>query len=96
MPAGNVIFQIVVRSGARQFAPTFANECVLPFRRVFLSYASEDRIHVLKAAQLLNVLKMKYFQDLLSLTPGDRLPKSRTPTLFCSFGRAMRRSPSGW
>lgn len=75
MPAGNVIFQILVKQGARQFPPVFANEYVKPFRKVFLSYASEDRIQVLKAAQLLNVLKMKYFHDLLTLAPGDRWEK---------------------
>src|SRR5436309_1264313 len=72
IPAGNVIFQMMVVPQSRQISSTFANQHVQPFRKVFLSYASEDRVYVLRAAQLLNVLKMKHFQDLLDLSPGDR------------------------
>ena len=42
------------------------------YQRAFLSYAHEDRIEVLKAAQLMHALKISYFQDLLSESPGDR------------------------
>ena len=48
------------------------NETARSFRKPFLSYASEDRVHVLRAAQLLEALKMQYFQDILKLSPGDR------------------------
>jgi TIR domain len=37
-----------------------------------VSYAAKDRKEVLKRVQMLNVLKTKFFQDLLSLDPGDR------------------------
>jgi hypothetical protein len=45
------------------------------FKRAFMSYAHEDRVEVLRAAQLLNALRMRYFQDLLSQKPGDQWEK---------------------
>jgi hypothetical protein len=42
------------------------------YRRAFLSYASPDRAEVLKRAQSLKVVGIDFFQDLLSLEPGDR------------------------
>jgi TIR domain len=41
----------------------------------FVSYASKDRKEVLKRVQMLEVLKTKFFQDILSLDPGDRWEK---------------------
>lgn len=38
----------------------------------FISYASQDRSEVLKRVQMLERLHIKYFQDLLTLEPGDR------------------------
>jgi hypothetical protein len=42
------------------------------YRRAFLSYASADRIEVLKRAQMLRAAHISFFQDLLSLEPGER------------------------
>lgn len=42
------------------------------YGNAFVSYATKDRKEVLKRVQMLNVLKTKFFQDLLSLDPGDR------------------------
>lgn len=42
---------------------------------VFISYASADRSEVLERVQMLETLGIKYFQDLLSLDPGDRWEK---------------------
>jgi len=41
-------------------------------RHAFLSYASTDRAEVLKRAQALRLAKIDFFQDLLSLDPGER------------------------
>jgi hypothetical protein len=72
IPAGNVLFKITIVPMARRAGQLPANEQTRAFRRPFLSYASEDRVSVLKAAQLLSALKMEYFQDIMSLSPGDR------------------------
>ncbi len=38
----------------------------------FLSYATEDRVEALKCARDIRAVGMRYFQDLLSIDPGDR------------------------
>jgi TIR domain len=38
-------------------------------------YASKDREEVLKRVQMLEILRTKFFQDILSLDPGDRWEK---------------------
>jgi len=40
-----------------------------------VSYAKEDRKEVLKRVQMLQIMKTKFFLDLLSLDPGDRWEK---------------------
>jgi hypothetical protein len=46
-----------------------------PYKYAFVSYASKDRKEVLKRVQMLEILKTKFFQDVLSLDPGDRWEK---------------------
>ena len=75
VPAGCLIFQFQVKAKSPDVPPAPANQSVKSFRKPFLSYASQDRVHVLKAAQLLDALNMKYFQDILSLSPGERSEK---------------------
>lgn len=41
------------------------------FEKAFISYASQDRAEVLKRVQMLNTVKLDFFQDLLTLEPGD-------------------------
>jgi hypothetical protein len=45
------------------------------YQQAFISYASKDRSEVLKRVQVLNLFKIKYFQDLLTLEPGDEWEK---------------------
>jgi hypothetical protein len=42
------------------------------FNRAFMSYASPDRAEVLRMAQMLRTMRVDFFQDLLSLEPGQR------------------------
>jgi hypothetical protein len=42
------------------------------YRYAFLSHASGDRAEVLKRAQALTAVGISYFQDLASLSPGDK------------------------
>jgi hypothetical protein len=42
------------------------------YQYAFLSYASADRVEVLKRAQALKAIRIGFFQDLLHLEPGER------------------------
>jgi TIR domain-containing protein len=43
-----------------------------PYRVAFISYASKDRDEVLERVQMLTAVGIRYFQDVLSLEPGER------------------------
>ena len=45
------------------------------YEHVFISYASKDREEVLKRVQTYSVHNINYFQDILSLSPGQRYEK---------------------
>jgi hypothetical protein len=72
IPAGHVVFKIFVKVSAPATAPVPVSEEAKRYRKAFLSYASEDRVQVLRSAQLLSSIGMEFFQDLLTLTPGQR------------------------
>ena len=72
VPAGYVVFKIHVDHNSSDLPLLIAKQRARSFKSAFLSYASEDRIEVLKAAQLIKALRMRCFQDVLSETPGDR------------------------
>ena len=74
VPFGHLKFVIRVSSGdQRADAPTerqstdFKHYC-----SAFISYASPDRSEVLKRVQMLARLSIPFFQDVLSLEPGER------------------------
>jgi hypothetical protein len=46
------------------------------YRQVFISYASQDRAEVLKRVQVMSMMKLNFFQDLLTLEPGDDWEKT--------------------
>ena len=46
-----------------------------PYKYAFVSYATKDRKEVLKRLQMLEVMKTKFFQDILSIEAGDRWKK---------------------
>jgi TIR domain-containing protein len=72
VPAGFVRFKIVIKFKTAAKIPLPLNETARRYRRAFLSYASEDRVHVLRSAQFLKAMNIEYFQDLLDLEPGQR------------------------
>jgi len=45
---------------------------VRAYKQAFISYASIDRAEVTKRTQMLKLLKVSFFQDLLELEPGDQ------------------------
>jgi TIR domain len=55
--------------------PSPVAQKVLRFNKVFMSYASADRAKVLDMAKMLRAQKIDFFQDILSLEPGERWEK---------------------
>lgn len=81
VPIGHVRFTFDIAAAA---APQPAGEAApalnpsqkyVRYRQAFISYASEDRAEVLRRVQMLSLLKIECFQDVLSLKPGERWAK---------------------
>lgn len=49
-----------------------AHQNFVRYRLAFISYASADRREVMKRVQMLDLAKIRYFQDLLSLEAGEQ------------------------
>lgn len=71
VPIGQLRFTVSVTTALTAPRPEPAGETAKRYRRAFLSYASVDRVEVIKRAQALRVAKIKFFNDLLSLEPGE-------------------------
>ncbi|HEX8922442.1 MAG TPA: toll/interleukin-1 receptor domain-containing protein, partial [Pyrinomonadaceae bacterium] len=76
IPIGHLKFKFKIAGSASQDAAVPANQPVAAgnltrYKQAFISYASPDRAEVLKRVQMLNLVKVKFFQDLLTLEPGD-------------------------
>ncbi|MGO9987009.1 MAG: toll/interleukin-1 receptor domain-containing protein, partial [Rhodomicrobium sp.] len=74
-PAGRVLFQIKVDENAMGLAGRLVGDYARRYNYAFLSYASGDRGEVLKRAQALRAAGINFFQDILSLNPGERFEK---------------------
>jgi hypothetical protein len=79
VPIGHLRFKFKITDAAA-VAPAAPAEPVpagnlTRYQQAFISYASKDRQEVLKRVQMLNVAKVKFFQDLLTLEPGDEWEK---------------------
>ena len=70
VPIGALRFSLKVGAPAAQVA--VRGDSATRYRRAFLSYASPDRAEVLKRAQGLKAAGLGFFQDVLSLEPGER------------------------
>ena len=76
VPIGRISFLLqVVPAGTPIPAATEPETSAFAYRFTFLSYASEDRDKVLARVQMLDQMGIRYFQDLLSLDPGQRWEK---------------------
>lgn len=75
-PVGRILFKVKCEFDAGRegpnLLPVLSGDSARTYRFAFLSYASEDREEVLKRAQALEAAKIGFFQDVLSLTPGER------------------------
>jgi hypothetical protein len=110
VPIGHIKFKFKITPGAQpeqhQVLPTTCAEAAsLPqqsfvrYKQAFISYASEDRPEVLKRVQMLRMADIKFFQDLLTLEPGDKWEQSiykyidESDVIFLFWSTAAKRSP---
>jgi hypothetical protein len=76
VPIGHLSFTLnVVGPTAEPAKEETLKVKVKAYKQVFISYASPDRPEVLKRVQILKIFKISFFQDLLSLDPGDQFEK---------------------
>jgi hypothetical protein len=73
-PAGSLRFRLPVLNRVVSSAKfmRMMGDAARRYSHAFLSYASPDRVEVLKHAQLLSAIGIEFFHDLLSLEPGER------------------------
>ncbi len=73
VPVGHLKFKLEVSAAASVAEPSEPQgERSARYRAAFVSYASADRNQVLERVQMLSLVGISYFQDLLALEPGDR------------------------
>jgi hypothetical protein len=93
IPIGDFRFtiRIVTERQAEPEVPARLGE-LRRFKYAFISYAHKDRAEVLKRVQMLSFMRAAFFQDFISLRPGERwrpaileaLDKSDVVLLFWS------------
>lgn len=71
-PVGHVKFTLRVEKDAQQAAVEPQGEHARTYSYAFISYSSHDRDEVLSRVQMLSVSGIDYFQDVMTLEPGDR------------------------
>jgi hypothetical protein len=84
VPLGHVKFALEIEAGAEVRAREPQGREARRYRSAFVSYASADRDEVLRRVQMLGLTGIEYFQDVMSLEPGERWSES--------LERAIRRS----
>jgi hypothetical protein len=85
-PLGHVKFRLTVQPGASSPEREPVGDLAARYKAAFISYASADRDEVLRRVQMLQALKISYFEDLLDLEPGDRWwPRLETAIEQCDL-----------
>jgi hypothetical protein len=72
VPVGSLRFGLRVSEGAVEPKVEMRGDSARRYRRAFLSYASADRTEVIKRVQGLRAAGIEFFQDVLSLEPGEQ------------------------
>ena len=75
VPVGHIKFKLVVappRPGVVPEPERPVGDDARAYESAFVSYAREDRAEVLRRVQVLRLVKVRCFQDLLDLDPGER------------------------
>jgi uncharacterized protein YjbI with pentapeptide repeats len=77
LPIASIMFKLeIVEKREAYRGPTLpVGDKVRRYKNAFISYASKDRPEVLKRVQMLRLARIRYFQDVLKLEPGDRWEK---------------------
>lgn len=71
---GTLMFSVVIEPGAAGTLYKMLGDGAKRYSRAFISYASEDRAHVLARVQMLRIANIEYFQD-IEMEPGTRWEK---------------------
>ncbi|MDX2029249.1 MAG: toll/interleukin-1 receptor domain-containing protein [Blastocatellia bacterium] len=102
VPLGHISFVLKVTAAPAEAAaqePVPAGDDAKRYSYAFISYASPDRSEVLERVQMLETMGIRYFQDVLSLDPGDRWEKKlyenidRCDLFLLFWSHAARESP---
>jgi TIR domain len=72
VPVGHIKFKLAITPEAAELQSEPQGADVCRYRFAFISYSSNDRSEVMRRVQLLSAVGIDFFQDLLSLEPGDR------------------------
>lgn len=75
VPLGTLKFKLKIDRQAVPQAPCFISSAARQFHKAFVSYSTQDQKEVLKRVQVLVRTGIEVFQDLLSLTPGERFER---------------------
>ena len=76
VPIGQVKFKLKVVDGATATCEREPTGEAHRYHMAFISYASEDRVEVLRRVQMLKAAGIRFFQDVLNLDPGQRWEQS--------------------
>lgn len=72
VPIGHIKFKLrIIQAGSEAPTPEAVGDEAKRYSLAYISYASADRSKVLARVQMLDLVGIRYFQDVLSLKPGD-------------------------
>ncbi|MCP5105889.1 MAG: TIR domain-containing protein, partial [bacterium] len=97
IPIGTITFKIKVKQTEDQIKPIPTGEAKI-YKYAFISYASKDRPEVLHRVQMLSLLKIGFFQDILNLESGSKWEKElyrnidKADVFFLFWSSAARKS----
>jgi YD repeat-containing protein len=78
VPIGHVKFKLSVappEAGQAAAKPEWLGDDARRYSLAFVSYAREDRVQVVARVQMLQAVRIRYFQDVLAIDPGKRWKK---------------------
>ncbi|MDQ3920521.1 MAG: toll/interleukin-1 receptor domain-containing protein, partial [Acidobacteriota bacterium] len=103
VPIGHVkfMFKVAAEPACEKAEPPPAeppSQSFVRYKQAFISYASEDRAEVLKRVQMLKTVRINFFQDILSLDPGEQWEQilykyiDESDVIFLFWSSAAKRS----
>jgi hypothetical protein len=72
LPLGHIKFRLARAQIHKQQRTVRVGESARFYGQAFISYASQDFAEVVKRVQMLSMMEIPYFQDVLNLDPGQR------------------------